>query len=244
MADLIQTSRTLADLLLQQNDEAYERVETVVQQIAQSLGFKHVKWCPESPVDFAPPPPASGCLYPMIPHAFGLFAVEEDVQLYCSTRMRAELLEEHFKERLGIDKDIALATSETKLVVPHEVLLKLKLSLPNSLDLVLHHPRISIDEVLHKEREHETQLGVRYNSPLRNVEHLPGLYRRAYLVLREWAYRVGIMSEECRLLSEEYLTMLFTSAFCTCTHRLSATVPDGIVLQRCAMARGVTRHPF
>lgn len=200
----------MAELQLQRNDEAYNLVESVIQRIAGLLQFKYIPWLRQ--VNHGDDRPWSGHIYRTMPHAFGLFAVEDDVRLFCSTSMRLELFQEHVRETLGLDKDAFNNLPGGKILILHEQLAKLRLSFPNSLNLVLVLHRPDAGTSLRDEHKHNALFKASMASPI-ETQHSFLLYRREYLNLREWACRVGILSEECRLVSEELLVNEFTRVF-------------------------------
>lgn len=129
-------------------------------------------------------------------------------------------------ERLGLEKDAAPEFGNRTIVIAHEQLVKLKLSLPTSLSLVLSHakPRTSTNSILQAESQLERDLQSQIQTQSKASGATPSLhymqpgelqqvYQRTHLDLREWAYRVGILAEECKLMSETFLQILLARVF-------------------------------
>ncbi|KAF2163716.1 hypothetical protein M409DRAFT_25902 [Zasmidium cellare ATCC 36951] len=210
----------MADILLQKNDEAYARVEHVVEQIAQRLEFEYITWDPPpraGPGDYFTrgsvvamlPLDVFGRLTRASPHVFGLFAVQNSVRLECRTRLRMELFEEHIKERLVLE-NIGVDRETGMIEIIDEQLARIGLALPNGLDLVLSHKRV--DDALPEELSSFSRFVENSKEPLA-LQCLSTIYRRNYLLVRDWAYRVGIMSPDGRIGTEEVLVKYYTEGF-------------------------------
>lgn len=238
----------MADIALQRNDEAYRRVGFVTEQVAQRLQFFQLKW--DETHDRAVAVNAARQSAPMLfrglPHAFGLFAVQDEVRLFCKTSMSMRLLAEHIKEHIGLDD---LTIDGTKIIIDHEQLAQQSLYLPNSLDLVIQHIEAEAgagipylhNELMAKQYFDRERKG---EWPI-EAEELFTIYRRTYLQVRDWAHRAGILSGDCRFLSEELLTAYYTYGFFERIQdviRLASSPPDNYELFHRYVSSDISVH--
>ncbi|KAK4503768.1 hypothetical protein PRZ48_004683 [Zasmidium cellare] len=206
----------MADILLEKNDEAYARVEEVIDTIAFKLRLRHIKLdqtlAPRNDALGTSGPALIGSVTRVTPHAFGIFAVQDHVHLYCRTTMRLQLFEEHLKEMLGLE-NLDVNGQDIKITIPHEQLARIGLALPNSLNLVFAHMGFEdFDTLSEGEQLPFSRLAGLLQDPLAAL-HLSSMYRELYLQVRDWAHRVGIVSPMGCMVTEQDLLKYYTTGF-------------------------------